>query len=236
MSSFTLPRWFSRTKSAKKRSHEGEGIYDNVSGSNIDFSNRPLPRTPDDPSSNYDLRASAGNLNPPGGTLQHPPPPPTLEDVVEARARLRKTVSVDEGIESAAAWMRPGDRRGIHLAGLDALPESAAALWSVTKASPAALDSSDEVGNCIVPAYANVMVAQAVVERAAGGGGGEELDSSSSHDSVFYDNAAAPKTPSGYTTMPSVYNLWEQNSGSPRPPPLCAALCSGRGTDVDGDP
>ena len=34
-----MPRWFSRTKSAKKRSHEGEGIYDNVSGSNIDFSN-----------------------------------------------------------------------------------------------------------------------------------------------------------------------------------------------------
>ena len=196
MSSFTLPRWFSRTKPAKKRSHEGhEGIYDNVSGNNIDFSNRPLPRTPDQDPSNFDL---AGNLNPPGGvggTLQHPPPPPTLEAVVEARSRLRKTVSVDEGIESAAAaWMRPGDRRGFHLAGLDALPESAAALWS----APSALDSSDEVYNAAAPTYANVMVAHAVVERAAVAGG-EELDSSSSHDSVFYDATAtaAPKTPSG---------------------------------------
>ena len=196
MSSFTLPRWFSRSKPAKKSSHNRDGIYDNVAGNNIDFSNRPLPRTPDDnePSS---LRASAGNLNPPrGGTLQHPPPPPTLEDVVDARARLRKTVSVDEGIESAAAWMRPGDRRGIHLAGLDTLPESAAALWSDANATSAALDSSDEVYNCsgAVPAYANVMVAHAVVERAAVG---EELDSSSSHDSVFYDSTGAPRTPSG---------------------------------------
>ena len=195
MSSFTLPRWFSRSKPAKKRSNDQEGFYNNISGNNVDFSNRPLPRTPDD---NPSLRASAGNLNPPGGgTLPHPPPPPTLEDVVEARARLRKTVSVDEGIESAAAWMRPGERRGIHLAGLDALPESTTALWSEANATSAALDSSDEVANFSnLPAYANVMVAQAVVERAAAV---EELDSSSSHDSVFYDTAA--KTPTGYTRM-----------------------------------
>ena len=194
MSSFTLPRWFSRSKPTKKRSQdEGEGIYNNVSGNNIDFSNRPLPRTPDDASP-----SNAGNADPHGGgTLPHPPAPPTLEDVVEARARLRKTVSVDEGIENAAAWMRPGDRRGIHLAGLDALPESAAALWSATNASSAALDSSDEVGNNQAPAYANLTVAQAVVERAAPTAGD---DSSSSHDSVFYDTAgAAPNTHSGYS-------------------------------------
>ena len=168
-------------------------MYNNVPGNNIDFSNRPLPRTPDDNSP-----SNVGNADPQaGGTLPHPPPPPTLEDVVEARARLRKTVSVDEGIENAAAWMRPGDRRGIHLTGLDALPESAAALWSATNASSAALDSSDEVGNSQPPAYANLMVAKAVVERAAPTAGD---DSSSSHDSVFYDTAgAAPNAHSGYS-------------------------------------
>ena len=161
MSSFTLPRWFSRTNSSKKKACEGvpERVY-----TNVDYTNRPLPRPPPD-------EASAG----PSRNFGSPSPPaaPTLEAVVEARARLRKTVSVDEGIESAAAWMRPGDRRGIHLVSrMDSLPEPPPLL-------PGASGPDFFPGEVSGLTYANVTVTQAVVERAD--------DSSSSHDSVFYD-------------------------------------------------
>jgi hypothetical protein len=98
-SSFTLPRWFGGKKKSKETyriQEEGdESIYQNIGDDGgPDYSKRALPRTPSEEERLFS-------------------PPPTLGDVVKARARLRKTVSVDEGIGyNVAAWNRYAVSRG----------------------------------------------------------------------------------------------------------------------------
>jgi hypothetical protein len=164
-SSFTLPRWFGGKKKSKETyriQEEGdESIYQNIGDDGgPDYSKRALPRTPSEEERLFS-------------------PPPTLGDVVKARARLRKTVSVDEGIGyNVAAWNRYAvsrDRRPISQMALDSLPEAS---------SGAQMYCSQDLLHNLAPTYANVPIE---AQHASA----PDDTSSSSNDSVFYGDAKA---------------------------------------------